>query len=202
MFLWLDEVLNFKKHIDSKCQTAMYNLFRLKSIRSYLSRTSMEQLVQSLVVSHIDYCSTLLYGLPKATVAKLQRVQSFAAKLILNKRKYDSVTQCLLQLHWLPVEYRILFRLLCMCYKCVNGQAPDYLCCYFTRKEATRALRSAQDDLYVVPITKTKSFGDRAFSVAGPKEWNRLPAEIKDCDNFVLFKKQLKTYLFQKAFSM
>jgi hypothetical protein len=198
----LDEGLNFKKHINSKCQTAMYNLFRLKSIRSYLSRKSMEQLVQSLVVSHIDYCSTLLYGLPKTTLAKLQRVQSFAAKLILNKRKYDSVTQCLLQLHWLPVEYRILFRLLCMCYKCVNGQAPDYLCCYFKRKETLRSLRSAQNDLYVVPRTKTKSFGDRAFSVSGPKEWNRLPAEIKDCDNLVLFKKQLKTYLFQKAFNM
>ena len=196
--VWLDAELSFDKHISEKCRIAMYNLHRLRVLRSYLDRKSLEQLVHSLVISQLDYCSTLFYGIPKSSVKKLQRVQNFAAKLILNRRKYDSATECLKELHWLPFNSRILFRLLCMSYKCVNGLAPNYLTTFFNVKKTKYALRSTTT--YHVPPTQRKSFGDRAFSVGGPKEWNNLPPEIKTSSNFCTFKKKLKTHLFRNAF--
>ena len=119
----MDSNLSFDTHITEKCKKAMYTLHRIRSFRSHLSKKCLLQIVQSLVISQLDYCSSLLYGLPTLSLAKLQRVQNFAAKLILNKSTFDSSTECLKQLHWLPVKYRILFRLLCS-FKCVNGQAP------------------------------------------------------------------------------
>ena len=88
--VWMDSNLSFDTHISEKCKKAMYTLHRIRSIRSHLSRKCLLQIVQSLVISQLDYCSSLLYGLPNVTLAKLQRVQNFAAKLILNKSTFDS----------------------------------------------------------------------------------------------------------------
>lgn len=194
----LDNELSFCTHITEKCKTAMFQLHRIRVLRSHLSRKSLELIIHSLVLSQLDYCCTLLYGLPNSSLAKLQRVQNFAAKLIFNKNKFDSATECLKELHWLPIKYRILFRLLCMSYKCVNDQAPNYLSSYFIKKESGYSLRSK--GVYVIPRTRTRAFGDRAFSVSGPREWNNLPADLQSCGSFTIFRKKLKTYLFRKAF--
>ena len=85
-----------------------------------------KQVVHGLIISHIDYCNSLFYGLPKTDIKKLQCVQSMAAKLILRKQKYDSVTACLKELHWLTVNLRIEFEIMMMVWKCLNGQAPSY----------------------------------------------------------------------------
>ena len=76
-----------------------------------------KQVVHGLIISHIDYCNSLFYGLPKTAIKKLQRVQSMEAKLILQKQKYDSVTACLMELHWLPVNLRIEFKIMMMVWK-------------------------------------------------------------------------------------
>ena len=169
----------------------------------FFSKDCLLQIVQSLVISQIDYCSCLLYGLPDSSLAKLQRVQNFAAKLILNKRKYDSSKACLKELHWLPVRYRILFRLLCMCFKCINGQGPNDLIGYFKLKELRRYdLRSSSGSCFIVPRTNSVMFGDRAFSIAGPREWNKLPNIVKNSNSPEQFKKKLKTHLFAVAFNL
>ena len=116
----------------------------------------------------------------------------------LTKEKFDSATECLKELHWLPIKYRILFRILCLSYQCVNDQAPNYLSIYFIKAQSGYSLRSKAD--YVVPRTRTKAFGDRAFSVSGPREWINLPAGLQLCSSFTIFRKKLKTFLFRKAF--
>ena len=80
---WLDEVLTFKKHIDNKCRTAMINLMRIKHIRKFLTKEATESLVLGTVISHIDYCNSILYGLPDCEIQKMQRVQNISAKLVL-----------------------------------------------------------------------------------------------------------------------
>lgn len=199
---WLDENLSFEHHINVKCKSAMLNLLRIKSIANVLSKDVLIVLTLMLVISHLDYANCLLVGLPKKSISKLQRIQNMAAKLVCNKHKFDSAKSCLKELHWLPIEYRIKFKCMCIVYKCVNNKAPDYLKRLFNRKsENLHNLRSNSNTMdLLVPRTKRKTFADRSISVAGPKFWNELPIFIRKSETVEIFKKNLKTYYFRQAF--
>lgn len=71
---FLDETLNFKEHIKRKCRTSMLNFFKIKSIRKYLTREATEILCLSLVISHLDYCNVVLYGVSQYDLNKMQRI--------------------------------------------------------------------------------------------------------------------------------
>lgn len=124
---WLDMHLNFRKHISIKCKAATLNLLRLKTISKSLDKETLTTLVVALVISHLDYANCILSNLPKKDIRLMQRVQNMAAKLICNKSKYDSNTECLKHLHWLPIEYHIKYKNLCAVYKCLNDKGPRYL---------------------------------------------------------------------------
>ena len=95
----LDSRLDFKHHIKTKCKAVMLNLHRIRSARKHLTRTAYNKLVVALVLSHLDYTNSLLGGLPKSSINKMQAVQNIAAKVTLRKQKYDSATSCLFQLY-------------------------------------------------------------------------------------------------------
>ena len=82
--VFLDDTLDFRDHIKRKCQTAMLNYFKIKSIRKYLTREATEVLCLSLVISHLDNCNVILYGISQTELTKLQRIQNMYAKLVLN----------------------------------------------------------------------------------------------------------------------
>ena len=86
----LDGQLNFKQHISHKCKLAMLNIHLTKNIRSTLTTEATHTLVLGLVMSHLDFCNSTLFGLPQKSIKKLQRVQNIAAKLVLNRTKYES----------------------------------------------------------------------------------------------------------------
>ena len=88
--VWMDKELNFKQHVTKKCLCAMINYKRIQSIRHLLNTKTTESLCLSLCISHLDYCNSILYGLPMVTLNKLQRVQNMCAWLVLRKSKYDS----------------------------------------------------------------------------------------------------------------
>ena len=149
----------------------------------------------------MDYANGVLDNLPYSSYKPLQQIQNRSAKLVLLRSTYDSTTQALKELHWLPVPERVRFKTLCVAHKCVYGTAPQYLQDMFKTKEISRyPLRSRSSLQYEIPHTKCKTYGDRAFSVNGPKQWNNLPLEIKDNQDFKNFKKSLKTFLFKKVF--
>ena len=100
----MDSNLNFKQHITQKCRSAMFNFLRIKSIRHLLDEDTTASLMLSLCISHLDYCNSLLYGLLDTSLSKLQRIQNMCACLVLRRSKFESTTQALLQLHWLPVK--------------------------------------------------------------------------------------------------
>ena len=101
------------------------------------------------------------------TLKPLQRIQNLAAKLICKQIRWDSATEALKSLHWLNIEDRIMFKVLCIVYRCVNKQGPQFLNEMFHRKEKTRTLRSNNQNYLDIPVTKSKSYGERAFSVLG-----------------------------------
>ena len=123
----LDEHLNFKLHVTKKCQAATFNYFKIWIIRHLLNSETTARLCLSLCISHLDYCNAMLYGLPDTTINKLQRVQNMCACLTLRRSKRDSIKKCLRELHWLPIQQCIAYKILVLTQKSVNKQGPKYL---------------------------------------------------------------------------
>ena len=114
---------------------------------------------------------------------------------------YGHITPSLIDLHWLPVEYRIIYKILLLVYKAINGLSPSYISNLLSFCSSSYSLRSCSNKLLQVPRSKLKSYGDRRFSIAGPKLWNSIPTSLRNTDSLNSFKKHLKTYLFHQAFS-
>ena len=107
-----DNLFLFNDHVASICKSSFYHLRNISYMRKYLSSTTTEILVHAFVSSKLDYCNSLLYGLPNYQVKKLQHAQNTAARLISLSRKHEHITPILLDLHWLPIHYRIVFKVI------------------------------------------------------------------------------------------
>ena len=127
-----------------------------------------------------------------------QRIQNTAARFVTCKGKFDHVTPLLVQLHWLPISYRTVFKLLLLAYKSVNGLCPSYVSDLLNIKSSSRSLRSSSMVYLVQPVSKRKTYGDRAFSVCAPKLWKSIPFPIRKSSSVPIFKKNTKTFLFSK----
>ena len=133
------------------CKSPFYHLRNISYLRKYLSSTTTEILVLAFVSSKLDYCNSLIYGLPNYQVKKLQHVQNAAARLISLSRKHEHITPILLNLHWLPIHYRIVFKILPITYKALNNLAPLYIRELLTPYVPARQLRSSSKNLLVIP---------------------------------------------------
>ena len=155
-----------------------------------------QRLVSAFILSRVDYCNAVLAGLPASTLAPLQRVLNAAARFVTGAAQRAHVTGIMKSLHWLPIAYRIRFKLCVLMFSVNNGTSPQYLSDTTTRISSLpghRRLRSAPSNDYDIPRTKTK-FGERAFSVAGQREWNTLPANIRNITDLSSFKRAIKTH--------
>ena len=111
------------------------------------------------------------------------------------------MTPVLYKLHWLPVKYRIEYKIILMTYRALNGLAPNYLKDLLQVYQPARSLWSPGDLKLVVPRTHLRSYGDRAFPVKATSLWNSLPLHMRKNLSISTFKKVLKTHLFQMAFA-
>ena len=191
-----------KSHISRITRVCFYYLRRLRAVRRQLGRKVTARLVSAFVLSRLDCCNALLAELPASTLAPLQRVMNAAARLVCDLSSRDHVTSALQSLHWLPIKQRIEFKLCLLVHLAINGNAPTYLKEIITRTASIpgrAANRSAVNNDLVIQRTKLK-FGQRAFSVTGPRIWNQLPPELKTTIDTPTFKRKLKTYLFSAAY--
>ena len=198
----LDPSADMEDHIKKICKTCHFHLTNISKIRTYLDRESTEAIIHAFVTTNLDYCNAILYGLPKVLLNRLQLVQNQrAARIVTFTKKHEHIAPSLIDLHWLPVEYRIIYKILLLVYKAINGLSPSYISNLLSFCSSSYSLRSCSNKLLQVPRSKLKSYGDRRFSIAGPKLWNSIPASLRKTDSLNSFKKHLKTYLFHQAFS-
>ena len=200
--VFLDNTLSKEQHISHLCRSAYLAMRQIASIRRYLTVKSTVRLVCSFVLSRLDYCGATLAGLPATHIARLQRIQNNAARLVLQKSKRQHVTPLLKQLHWLPIQTRIDYKLATLAFRHVDGSLPQYHSLRPDIYQPSRSLRSSNDRLLKVPRWKLKSFGYRSFSYQGPVVWNSLPTDLKLSSSLSSFKSRLKTHLFKKSYSL
>jgi len=145
----------------------------------------------------------VLSALPQSTVEPPQCMQNAAARMIFNLSRTEHVTPCLSQLHRLPVQFRITFKLCVMMHNIHVGKAPNYLSdvVELTSTRVTRPdLRSSSSTTSYVTLHLRTKFGERAFSFAEPASWNSLLAELCSVSDSTVFKNKLKTHLFKYHF--
>ena len=194
----LDRHLDMRTHINQLCRSASFSLRRVGQVRRYLDTATMEKLTHALITCKLDQCNSLLYGLPDKDISKIQRIQNSAARLVTGTKRREHITSVLQNLHWLPIKKRIIYKILLLTYKSLKGLAPDYLKDLLDQYVPTRTLRSGAKHLLCVPRVWTKNYGEQAFSFCGPKLWNDLPSFIKQATSVDIFKKDLRTFLFNK----
>ena len=198
-----DSHMDMELHVNSICRLCYMQLRQIAHIRKYLTVDATKSIVNALVTSRLDYCNALLYGMPKSALNKLQKVQNTAARLITRTFRYNHITPVLIDLHWLPVQFRVEYKVLTHVYKALHGESPTYIRNMIEKYVPRRSLRSENVSVsLVVPRCRTVTYGDRSFKSAAPKLWNALPVVLKDANTLSCFKRALKTHLFIRAFNI
>ena len=187
--VWLDKNLTMEKHINTIVAHCYKILRDIRRIKKYLTKSHIERLVHAVISSRLDYCNSLLVNIDKENLNKLQKVQNSAARLILGKRRRDSATQALRELHWLNIEARITFKILLLVYKVVRGK------CNMELKYKSFNGRPDEYLMLETPNFQTK-YGKRVFEYNGSRLWNSLPVKIRSEENVEVSKKAVKTLLF------
>ena len=197
----IDCHLSMSAHVTNVVRAANFELRRISSIRQFLNVQATKVLISAFVLSKLDYCNSLLSGCPQFLIQKLQKVQNNAARLILKIPRNDHISPHLMSLHWLPIEYRIKYKLSCICFNSVSGTAPSYLSSLLSLYTPSRPLRSSSDGKkFCVPLVSTRSFGQRSFVHSAPSVWNSLPYQLRSSNSLVSFKSALKTHLYTEVF--
>ena len=203
---FLDSTLSFCQHVIAKCHATNISLQKIRHIRKFLTKDTCQQLIQSCVMSYLDYANAMLSGIPKTLINIMQCTQNQAARITIGKAKirHDSATEIRRSLHWLPIRERRYYKITTYIYKCQNNQAPMYLQKLITGKKVKQpGLHSS--NIKQIPtgssIYQKTHIADRSFSVYGPKLWNTLPNSVKESKAIDTFKGKLKTYLFSKAYN-
>ncbi len=156
----LETDLRFSSHVKAVTKSAYYHLKNIARIRCFVSSQDLEKLVHAFITSRVDYCNGLL---PKKTIRQLQLIQNAAARILTRTRTSEHLTPVLRSLHWLPVTFRIDFKVLLLVYKSLNGLGPKYMADMLTEYKPNRPLRSLGSSQLEIPRVHTKQ-GESAFS--------------------------------------
>jgi len=195
-----DKCFSFEEHIKSICKSSHYHIRNIAKIRKCIDEESAKIVVHAFVTAKLDSCNSLLYGLPKHLLSRLQSIQNTAARVVTHTRKFDHITPVLKQLQWLPVCYRIILKFSYWSAKLSMEQHLTTSVKLLKYNISQRKLRLSSQHLLATPKARLKTYGERAFAVAAPRLWNSIPLELRFSSSIDIFKRHLKTYLFKQAF--
>ena len=198
-----DSCMTMSDQVSSVIKTTSFHIRNISKIRKYLTSDAAKKLVNAVVTSRLDYANALLAGVTGGEMKRLQKIQNSAARVISGRGKYDHISDVCRDLHWLPITHRIDFKIAVLTFKCIHGNAPDYLKELITVQESSRSLRSDKAGIVLhVPKPGLPTCGDRSFHANSPKVWNDLPRYIRAIIDLPSFKRNLKTHHFKLAFNV
>ena len=199
----LDCHLTMNAHVSNIARTCYFELCRLASICRFLTSTATTTRVSAFVLSRIDYCNSLLFGSTHDVTSHLQRIQNYAARVILRLPKSSSITTHLKSLHLPPVKVRSTYKIACLCYHCHSSTAPSYVTGMLHKKPSHTCNTCSSSyimPLFNRPAHSKATFGDRSFSFASSSVWNSIPNDVRCAPSLSSFKSLLKTYLFRSLY--
>lgn len=198
---YFDQTLSMDKQANAISKSCFFHLRNIGRIRPFITMNACKTLINSLVTSRLDYANVLLAGVNSKVISKLQRVQNTAARLITQTKKHEHITPVLYSLHWLPIPFRVQYKVLIYTYKIKHDLAPVYMNDLISEYKPSRSLRSDSANFLNTPRTRTKGYGERRFDKCAATLWNSLPADMRRIPSLTAFKKALKTHLFKIAFN-
>src|SRR6218665_1557565 len=179
----LGSALTFSDHILTLTRSCYFHLRRLRAIRRSITPTVFATIVLAFICSRIDYCNSLLMGLPKSHQSAIQSVLNASARLIAHLSRFTHISTYMTEiLHWLPIASRIKFKVPLPVSKSQLGFAPSYLPDFMHKlmsSVSARPLRSTDRLDIFVPRVRTALAQCRAFAVTGPSSWNGLPPSLR-----------------------
>ncbi len=194
-----DSTLSMDKQVNAVVKACNFHIRALRHVRSCLTPEAARTISIGLVTSKLDYCNSLLYGTSESNLNKLQRVQNDLARVVLRAPWRCHAAPLLQDLHWLPIRFRITYKVALMTYKVRHSKEPSYLYSLLHDYIPTRVLRSSDQHLLENPKSSTAK-ASRAFRHSAPVVWNNLSANTRCATSPVSFKQLLKTELFAAAF--
>jgi len=154
-----DSSLKFDKQINSVVKSCFYHLRSIAKVKLFLSPSDFEKIIHAFISVRLDYCNLLYVGVIQVLLNRLQLVMNASARLLTGTRKKQHVKPVLASLNWLPVQFRIDFKLLIFVYKVLHNLAPPYLEHLLHIHKPSRSLRSANQMIIDIPRTRLKLSG-------------------------------------------
>ena len=169
-------------------------------IRLLIYKTAAITIANSFTHSCLDYCNSLFYGLPNYSIYCLQKVQNTAACIVTCSVRSSHITLILKSLHWLPVNYRINFKICCITHRAMSLDEPYYLSSLLSLPSNSHSVHSSSFSPLLLPYFNKKLHDFCSFSYAAPHLSNHLPNNIRTALTYMSFRKNLKTHLCNQAF--
>jgi len=132
--------MTMEDHVNNVCKASYFYIRLLGKFRKFLDKSTAAMLTHAFVTSRIDYCNSLLHGISKAVISRLQHVLNSAARIVSRTKMCNHITPVLKSLHWLPVLQRCVFKTALLMFKAIHGQAPSYLSDLINYRFPTRDL--------------------------------------------------------------
>ncbi len=167
-----DSEMSMKAHVSSINRSAYPQLKNLGAIKHFLNMEAANTAAHAFVSPRLIAGNSILYGIAQGQLQCIQRTQNIAARIITNTRQYEHIIPALRQLHWLPSQEQIEFKVLCLTYKAFHNMAPLYLTQFLTQTIVPRQLRCKDQHLLHILLTSLKYAGDMSFQKAAPMLYN------------------------------
>lgn len=195
--IFLDSHLSYNKHIQALSSSCVSKLGQINRVKHIFDQKTLAMIIDSLVMSKINYCSSVWSNTSEGNIDKIQLIQNYAARIISGVSRFDHISPTVRALGWLPIREHLLYRDTLLMFKCINGQAPPYLCDKFKQRDQVHNHSTRNNENLDIPKFRT-STGQRTFKYRGTKIWNDLDKEIKSIRNFYSFKTKIKAELMKK----
>ena len=186
-----DRELSFDKHVNLVCRACNYYMWSLRHIWKYLTVDMANTIACSVVSSRLDYCNFIIYKTTIANITKLQCVQNSLARVMLQMPRRAHAHDLLAQLHWLPVSYRIEYKIALITYKALKFGQPRYLADLLIHQHQVRVTRSEGQCRLHQPMPNCQT-SSRGFRYAAPSIGNLLPPDLWIKETALTFKTGLK----------